>query len=137
MLVALSGPVRRGYFHREAVGWNAASGTFATWGECRSLTAYRRKAKVPNTNCRLPVAGTKSPRVHRRVAPLSLPKIPSGWIRVVRQNHRILESDVYDPARACSGREAVAAADARALLEVDGFGEVVRGEGLASDLSGG
>jgi hypothetical protein len=31
---------------------------------------------------------------------LSFPKIPSGWIRIVRQNHRILESDVCDPARA-------------------------------------
>jgi hypothetical protein len=30
---------------------------------------------------------------------LSFPKIPSGWIRIVRQN-RIIESDVCDPARA-------------------------------------
>ena len=33
-----------------------------------------------------------------------------------------------------AGLEAVAAADARALLEMDGFGEVVRGEHLARDL---
>src|SRR5262249_6663214 len=33
-----------------------------------------------------------------------------------------------------AGHEAVAAADARALLEMDDFGEVVRGEYLARDL---
>jgi thiaminase/transcriptional activator TenA len=31
---------------------------------------------------------------------LSFPKISSGWSRIVRQNHRIIESDVCNPARA-------------------------------------
>ena len=40
---------------------------------------------------------------------------------------------VEQPGEATS-REAVAAADARTLLELDGFSEAVRGEDLASDL---
>jgi hypothetical protein len=35
---------------------------------------------------------------------LSFPKIPSGLDRIVRQNHRIIDSNVCDPARAWNVR---------------------------------
>ena len=31
-------------------------------------------------------------------------KLHPVWIRIVRQNHRIIESDVYNPARARNAR---------------------------------
>jgi hypothetical protein len=48
----------------------------------------------------------------RTSADLSFPRILSAWIRIVRQNHRIIESDVCDPARARNvGRRSIQVAD--------------------------
>jgi endothelin-converting enzyme/putative endopeptidase len=67
--------------------------------ELERIAALKDKKRLATETARLHLLGAKPSFMFSSAQDLSFPKISSGWIRIVRQNHRILESDVGNPAR--------------------------------------